>query len=58
MTVSAPRNLAVSDDRAQRAGDEGVDDVERRDVDHDPSSAAAAHHLRKLVAELQHLRCR
>ena len=40
-------------DPAQRAGDEGVHDVERRDVDDDPARAVAGHLAHHVVAQLQ-----
>jgi hypothetical protein len=38
-------------DRAERAGDEGVDDVQRPDVDDEPACALPADPLGQLVAE-------
>src|SRR3954447_3135668 len=40
------------DDRAPGSGHEGVDHVERRDVDHDPAGAMPPDHLGELMAEL------
>ena len=42
-------------DRPQRPRDEGVDDVERGDVDDEPAGAEAADPLGELVAQRQHL---
>ena len=42
-------------DRAERAGDEGVDDVQGADVDDEPACALAADPLGQLVAEGENL---
>jgi hypothetical protein len=42
-------------DRAERAGDEGVDDVEGADVDDEPAHALLADPLGQLVAEAEDL---
>jgi hypothetical protein len=42
-------------DRAERAGDEGVDDVQGADVDDEPACALAADPLGQLVAERENL---
>src|SRR3954471_14736679 len=42
-------------DGAQGARDEGVHDVQRRDVDDDPAGAVARHLTHDVVAQLQHV---